>query len=235
MEADISQIKTLLWVIISLLAIFISMNVLCKILGCGEHKKIDYADLLGRGQIKEVIDKARSRLKTHPRDVDALYYQAKALFAYDRFEEARVEFNRLAEIEPLMRKTCKDWLDIINENTDKEDRREIQSLDCMKEIFLVHVKASPDGVLKSHEEFGGAYINVYTTELNIRNALDIAEREVEKAGWHTMRVIYANSITAENFADDDSGLEHYEKALQDELVVTVHTFPPQNVESESLN
>jgi len=52
----------------------------------------------------------------------------------------------------------------------------------MKEIFVVQVEASPDGTKQSIDEFGGAYINVYTTELNIRNAIDIAESEVLEAG-----------------------------------------------------
>lgn len=233
MEADISQIKTLLWFIISLLALFISMNVLCKIVGCGDHKKIDYSDLLGRGQIQAVIEKARSRLKTHPRDLDALYFQIKALIASDRLDEARVEINKLYDIEPLMRKTCTDWLDVINEDTNDPEPSANQLLESMKEIFLVHVEASPDGVINSHEEFGGAFINVYTTELNIRNAIDIAEREVKEAGWYLKRFISANTITAENFADDGSGLEYYEQALQDEVVVSVHTFPLKDVESVS--
>ncbi|KAF1710666.1 hypothetical protein CSC70_08435, partial [Pseudoxanthomonas kalamensis DSM 18571] len=87
----------------------------------------------------------------------------------------------------------------------------------------------------SPDEFGGAYINVYTTELNIRNAIDIAEREVVDAGWRTERVVSAALNTADDFSDEDSGLQYYEQALLDGVVVVVHAFPPQHTESDAFH
>ena len=102
----------------------------------------------------------------------------------------------------------------------------------MKEIFVVQVEASPDGTKQSIDEFGGAYINVYTTELNIRNAIDIAESEVLEAGWRTKRVLSATLNTADDFSDDDAGLQYFEQALLDGVVVVIHTFPPQHTETD---
>jgi len=119
MEADIAQIKTLLWVIIGLMAVFVSLNVLCNIVGCGKRNKDDFIDLLDRGQIDDLIRKTRARLKTHPRDVNALYFNIEALIASDRMDEARVVIKRLSEADPTMSKTCREWLDAIDGNTDK--------------------------------------------------------------------------------------------------------------------
>jgi hypothetical protein len=102
----------------------------------------------------------------------------------------------------------------------------------MRDIFVVQVEASPDGVTHSPDEFGGAYINVYTTELDIRSAIDIAEKEVVEAGWHIERVVSAALNTAADFEGEDSGLQYYEQALLDGIVVVVHIFPPEQAESE---
>lgn len=105
----------------------------------------------------------------------------------------------------------------------------------MTEIFVVQLEAIPDGVLQSADEFGGAYINVYTTELNIRSAIDIAEKETTEAGWRTERIVSASLASATDFPDEDSGKQYYEQALQDGVVIVVHIFPPEHAESDFLH
>ena len=105
----------------------------------------------------------------------------------------------------------------------------------MTEIFVVQVEASPDGVTHSSNEFGGAYINVYTTELDIRNAIEIAEKEVVAAGWSVDRVVSAALNAPSDFDEEDSGLQYYKQALQDGIVVVVHMFPPEHSDSEFLH
>jgi hypothetical protein len=105
----------------------------------------------------------------------------------------------------------------------------------MTEIFVVQVEASPDGVIHLANEFGGAYINVYTTALNIRDAIDIAEKEVVEAGWRIERVVSAALNSVIDFEGDESGLQYYEQALLDGTVVVVHIFPPEHAESDFLH
>ena len=105
----------------------------------------------------------------------------------------------------------------------------------MTEIFVVQVEASPDGVTHSPTEFGGAYVNVYTTELNIRSAIDIAEKEVAAAGWRADRVVSAALNTFADFENEESGLQYYQQAIQDGIVVVVHMFPPEHADSEFLH
>jgi len=104
----------------------------------------------------------------------------------------------------------------------------------VSEIFVVQVEAAPDNVTNSDYEFGGAYINVYTTELDICKAIAIAEKEVIDAGWCVTRTVSAILNAEDDFQDEDSGLSYYRQALLDGVVVVVHTYPPEHVATGSL-
>lgn len=110
MEAELTQIKVLLWVILGLQLLFVVGNILCRIFGCGQEKSNDYADLLDRGKIKDVLDLTQERLRSHPRDIDALYFRSKALVASGLTESARRSIEQLMVAEPALISTCKDWL-----------------------------------------------------------------------------------------------------------------------------
>src|SRR5690606_37027642 len=115
MEADISQIKMLLWIILGLQVFFIASNILCRILGCGESSDNGYQKLLEQDRIEELLEQTRKRLDTHPRDIDALYFRVKALLASGLAESAREHLERLMLVEPSLAKVCKGWLDVLDE------------------------------------------------------------------------------------------------------------------------
>jgi hypothetical protein len=96
----------------------------------------------------------------------------------------------------------------------------------MDSIFVVTVEASPlpgtDGFFK----FGGAYINVYTASKTESDAIAIATTEVREAGWHLDAIDEVNLVTRGDLRDTDNGLEYFEQALLDGIVVVVHTFSP---------
>jgi hypothetical protein len=106
MEADIAQIKILLWIILGLMAFFVTSNILCHIFKCGQPKEEKYGDLWQRGQIDELLEKTRSRLSEHPHDISALYFGAKALAASGMHESAMGYIRRLMLIEPTLREEC---------------------------------------------------------------------------------------------------------------------------------
>lgn len=60
MEADLAQMKLLLWTILVLQVVFVVGNILCRVIGCGERKGPDYADLLARGKVQEVLDQTKN-------------------------------------------------------------------------------------------------------------------------------------------------------------------------------
>ena len=105
----------------------------------------------------------------------------------------------------------------------------------MREIFVVQVEAAPDGISHSPEEFGGAFINIYTSELNIRAAIDLAEQEVIEAGWLPEKIISVALSSREDFPDEDSGLQYFEQTLRDGIVVVVHIYPPEQSETDSFH
>jgi len=117
MEADIAQIKILLWVIIGLQIFFIASNILCRIFGCGQRKNPNYKSLWQRGKIDEILSKTKGRLESHPRDVDALYFRSKALIASGLHEDARRAIEELVHAEPSLAKVGNDWLLVLDKKS----------------------------------------------------------------------------------------------------------------------
>ncbi|WP_256646497.1 hypothetical protein [Thermomonas paludicola] len=114
MEADIAQIKVLLWIILCLLLFFIASNILCRIFNCGQPRSEKFGDLWQKGQIDDLIAKTRLRLQEHPHDISALYFGAKALAASGLHDSARGYIQRLMLIEPTLHDQCKEQLDAID-------------------------------------------------------------------------------------------------------------------------
>ena len=120
MEADINQVKILLWLILGLQIFFIASNILCRIFGCGVRKTTNYKALWQRGKIDEILAKAERRLNTHPRDVDALYFRSKALIASGRYEDARLAIEELVHVEPSLAKVGGNWLVVLEKKAGSE-------------------------------------------------------------------------------------------------------------------
>jgi len=102
-----------------------------------------------------------------------------------------------------------------------------QALGGMDGMFVVTVEASPLPGSDKFLEFGGAHINVYTTASETEaEAIAIATAEVRDAGWQPDAVNEINWVTRDDLTEPESGLEYFEQALIDGIVVVVHTFPP---------
>lgn len=114
MEADIAQIKLLLWVVLGLLVFFVASNVLCRIFKCGQARADRFGDLWQKGQIDDLITKTRLRLQEHPHDISALYFGAKALAASGLHDSARTYIKRLMLVEPTLQEECKEQLAAID-------------------------------------------------------------------------------------------------------------------------
>ena len=98
-------------------------------------------------------------------------------------------------------------------------------------MFVVTVEASPPPGSDKFSEFGGAYINVYTAASETEaHAIAVATAEVRDAGWHPDAVDEVNWVTRDDLTEPECGLEYYEQALIDGVVVVVHTFPPDTGE-----
>src|SRR5688572_27608203 len=100
MESDLTQIKFLLWAILGLQILFVLLNIACRVLGCGLDSPPNYRDLLDRGEYEKILTHARKRLESHPNDLDALYFCAKALQSSGLPQSARPFIERLGKLDP---------------------------------------------------------------------------------------------------------------------------------------
>lgn len=94
----------------------------------------------------------------------------------------------------------------------------------METIRVVMVDAQPQPGTHAFAEYGGASINVYTTELSEAVALRIATREVSEAGWQVNAIDETFLLTRGDLVDAPDGLAYFEQALMDGVVVVIHTY-----------
>jgi len=95
----------------------------------------------------------------------------------------------------------------------------------MEGLYVVTIDALPLPGSDEASSFGGAYINVYTTDQSEAAALMTAGREVAEAGWQSHAIESVSFVTRQDFDEDSEGLAYFEQAQLDGIVVVVHTFP----------
>ena len=84
-------------------------------------------------------------------------------------------------------------------------------------------------------EYGGATINIYTTEESEDGALTIAAREVAEAGWQIQSVEDSFLLTREDLVESPDGLQYFEQALIDGVVLVVYTYPATAKDRDALH
>jgi hypothetical protein len=95
----------------------------------------------------------------------------------------------------------------------------------MAGLYLITIEALPVPGSKAADTCGGAYINVYTTEPSESAAVQAASREVAEAGWQSRAIEKVVFVTREDYDEDSEGLEYFDQALIDGIVLVVHSFP----------
>jgi len=94
----------------------------------------------------------------------------------------------------------------------------------MERVRVVMVDALPQPGTPAFAKCGGAWINVYTTEQSEEGALVVAAREVAEAGWQVRAIEETRLVTREDFEESPDGLQYFEQALLDGIVVVLHTY-----------
>ena len=94
----------------------------------------------------------------------------------------------------------------------------------MERVQVVMVMATPLPERPELAQYGGAAINVYTLEPSEEAAQELAFREVREAGWEPHVVEEQFWLTREDLGETPQGLEYFEQALVDGIVLVVHTF-----------
>jgi len=94
----------------------------------------------------------------------------------------------------------------------------------VERVRVVMVDTLPIPGTDGFETFGGARINVYTTELSEDGAHAIAAREVAEAGWHVQSVEGSFLLARADLAEAPEGLQYFEQALLDGIVLVIHAW-----------
>ena len=103
----------------------------------------------------------------------------------------------------------------------------------MDTVRLVMVDALPQPGTPAFAEYGGATINVYTTELSEQDAIALASREVAEAGWQLQTVDDTYLLTRPDLVEaTPEGVAYFEQALLDGVVLVIHTYPASAQEGD---
>ena len=105
----------------------------------------------------------------------------------------------------------------------------------MERVRVVTVNALPLPGTNEFEEFGGATINVWTTEESEDGARANAVREVTEAGWQVQSIEETFLLAREDFVESADGLEYFEQVLLDGIVLVVYTYPATPQESDAIH
>lgn len=95
----------------------------------------------------------------------------------------------------------------------------------MSGLYLITIEALPAPGSEAADHYGGAYINAYTTEGSEAAAIEAASREVSEAGWQSRAIERVEFLNREDFSEDPEGLEYFDQAQIDGIVLVIHTFP----------
>jgi hypothetical protein len=91
-------------------------------------------------------------------------------------------------------------------------------------LYLVTLEASPLPGTENADEYGGAFINIYTKDASEAAALETATREIADAGWRALEINSVELVERAEFPDDSEGLAYFDQAQIDGIVIVIHTF-----------
>ena len=94
----------------------------------------------------------------------------------------------------------------------------------MKGAHVVSLIAEPLPESPDFSEVDGAYVNVFTTAGNEKEAVRVASHEIAEAGWRVIGIEEIHWVTEASYDQDDTGLEYFQQVLVDDIVLVFHTY-----------
>lgn len=91
-------------------------------------------------------------------------------------------------------------------------------------LYFVGYEVEPLPGSENITTASGAFANVWIDATSKEEALRVSAREVLSAGWTILSLETAHEVTRKDYADDTSGLEFYDQALIDGIVLVFHTW-----------
>jgi len=117
MEEQLNFMQYQLWAVLGLFAVFIITNLICYYGKKSEKPETDFSELWNKGEIDELLTKAKSHLASYPNETSALYFYSKALITKEQYQEAKELLEKLLVNEPTLKKDIQETLDSISEHT----------------------------------------------------------------------------------------------------------------------
>jgi hypothetical protein len=91
-------------------------------------------------------------------------------------------------------------------------------------LYVVQYEAQPLPGSDSFATCSGAAVNIWVSAATEEQALAIASQEVHDAGWLIESLEAVFPITRDDYSEDPTGLEYFEQALVDGVVLVFHTW-----------
>lgn len=122
----LSSIDSNLQIVVYLLAAFLLVAIIQgvfsirQVIKRGLSKAVSdaYADLLKEGKYAEALKGLEQSIAKKPKDMQLLWLKGKALFYLERYDEAKVVYERIQDMEP-------DWLEHAQRYLDRIEKRNI--------------------------------------------------------------------------------------------------------------
>ena len=94
----------------------------------------------------------------------------------------------------------------------------------MTQIHLIEIEALPCWDSDAFEMYSGAYVNAYVAINSEAEALILATKEIEDAGWKVVKLESIKKIKR-NELKTAKGREYFDQSLADECVLVFHVWP----------
>lgn len=91
-------------------------------------------------------------------------------------------------------------------------------------LYLVSYDAEPLSSSQTFASCSGAAVNVWVSSSTEQEALVVASREVQEAGWRITTPRRIRRTVRTDYADAPEGLPYFEQALLDGVVVVFHAW-----------
>ena len=99
-----------------------------------------------------------------------------------------------------------------------------QTLDFITSVNLIEIEATPSKDSDAFHEYGGAHVNAYVAVNSRDEALVIATKEIESAGWMVVKVESMKTVKRGEL-ETAKGREYFDQCLLDGCVLVLHVWP----------
>ena len=93
----------------------------------------------------------------------------------------------------------------------------------MTHIHLIETEAVPCKDSEAFEKYSGAYVNAYVAINSEAEALVLAIKEIEDAGWEVVKVESVKTVKRDELSTPQSR-EYFDQCLTDECVLVFHVW-----------